>query len=410
MDNIKKQDLNFHYDELEYEYRYDSRYDLTADGRMDKTIFIAVPCYRDEDVINTVESAYLNAKNPDRIFFGIAVIYKEGDDPYWLKLDEYENVKYDLKLSTMDTVGLGRQRETANSMFADQDYYLQIDAHMRFDMHWDDLLIHHIENLKILGEQKPLITGYPRAFAPDGPYVVEGHYPFYNRMSKELYFREKSGSNHVPGFRTGRTPAEFFKEYGFLRHGDRHFAKHEVLALAKTVSPAQIFVDGSFVRDVPANPDIRFLEEEQYYSILAFMQGYNFYVPKVTGIMHYYANAGDQVLINRNSPMQEFPDAFTHESYSENNLGGIQIFKDLQSMKKTARSFKDYEEFAHVDYNKRVMKAPVDRVYQNKITAAINFMVEINNYSVGDYSEWMYNPSYMFYEDVIRNETPQQKE
>ena len=393
-----------YYNELEYAYRYDSFFDIDPNNRDSKTIYVAIPVYRDPEVVATVHSIYLNAKNPERVFVGIGLIYNDFDEEYWKELEQYPNVKINIQKSTIETIGLGRQRETANSFYNKENYYLQTDAHMRFDMHWDDLYIHQLENLKTLGDPKPLITGYPRGYCPDGPYNVEGMYPYFNPMSKELYFREQSGSTRVPCLRTGTNPPKFFKESGFPRHGDRHFSKGETLALSNTLSPAQIFTDGSFVKDVPANPNIRFLEEEQYYAILSYMKGYNFYVPRVTPIMHFYTNHGEQVLISRPHPQQEFPDAFDIDSYDPDNLGGIQIFNKLKSMKNTTRSFKDYENFANIDYDRRVLIAPVDRIYQNKITAAINFISELDLWCDTDYSNWMYDDSYEFYDDVVRNE------
>lgn len=405
VDKIKVNNPNVgYYNELEYEYMYDSKFDLAPNSRDEKTIYVAIACYRDPELVPTIESLYLNAKNPERIHVGIGLLYSDFDEEYWKVLEKYPNVKIDIKKSTAETVGLGLQRESANSFYNKQDYYLQTDSHMRFDMHWDDLYIHQFENLKLLGEKKPLITGYPRGYAPDGPYNVQGMYPYFNRLSKELYFREKSGGNRVPCLRTGTHPPKFFKEVGFPRHGDRTFSRGETLALSNTLSPAQIFTDGKYVKEVPANPEIRFLEEEQYYAILSYMKGYNFYVPRVTGIMHLYTMSGTQQLTVRAHPQQEYPDMFSIDSYLEENLGGSKIFKKLQSLKNTTRSFADYEKFANIDYDNRRLISPVDRIYQNEITAAINFISELDLFADTDYSNWMYDPSYPFYEDVVRNE------
>ena len=392
--------------ELENEYLYKSVFDTQAENRDSKTIFIAIPCYRDEELVATIESAYLNAKNPDRVFIGVGLAYKKEDKDYWTAIQKkYKNVKVIDKEALPQNVGLGNQRADALIPFNNQDFFLQVDAHMRFDMHWDDLLIHQYQNLVALGEPKPLITGYPRAYAPDIFPSVEGAYPYYNPMSKEVYFRQRRGHNNVPCFRVGLQPAQFFKEVGFPRHGDRIFTKFETIALACTVSPAQIFTAGSFVKDVPANRDIRFLEEEQYYSILAYMKGYNFYVPRVTGVMHYYTEALSQVLLpTRNHPIQEFPETYGDHEYTNKQKGSIKIFEALQKLKKTPRSFTDYEKFAGIDYASRRLLAPVNRIMHNKITEAVNFATEIYTYSINDYIDWMYDEEYDWYQDVQNNE------
>ena len=394
--------------EMENEYRYESIFDSEKLNRDSKTIFIAIPCYRDSELTKTINSALLNAKNPERLVFGVGLIYKDGDEKYWEEFLDNKQVKMSVKEATAENVGLGNQRADANSFYNKEDYFLQIDAHMRFDMHWDDLLIHQLENLKALGEEKPLITGYPRSYAPDEFASVKGHYPYYNPMSKEVYYRQRRGHNNVPCMRVEIKPAVFFKNYGFPRHGDRIFTIFETIAFSTAVSPAQIFADGRYVTDVPADRAIRFLEEEQYYAIFSYMKGYNFYTPRVTGIIHYYADAYGQPLIERHHPIEDFPDAFSEESYLDKNYGGRAIFDRLKKMKKTPRSFSDYEKFAGVDYEKRRLIAPVNKIVHNKITEAINFASEIYSYSTNDYIDWMYDEQYHWYEDVKRNETPQE--
>lgn len=392
-------------DELTHEYMYESLYDTTPASRDSRTIFIAIPCYSDPELIPTIFSALANAKVPERLSFGVGLIHRKDDEEWWKPLLDNPQVHLDIQLATESSVGLGNQRASANSFYNDETYYLQIDSHMRFDMNWDDLLIHHHDNMKALGEEKPLITGYPRGYAPDEFPNVKGAYPYYNPKSKELYFRQRRGHNNVPCFREGRIPSLFIKDYGFPRHGDRNFNLFETLAIAVCVSPAQIFVEGAFVHEVPANPKIRFLEEEQYYAVLAYMQGYTFYVPRVTGIMHYYTEAeGQELLPDRAHPIQDFPEIFSYDSYLDENYGGRKIFDTLMAMKDTPRSFSDYEAFAGVDYKNRRIVAPVNRMIQNKVTEAVNFFTELYEYSINDYIDWMYDADYEWYEDVKRNE------
>jgi hypothetical protein len=404
-DTIKHKSPNVGYhNELEYVYTFDSDYDLDKDSRTSKKIFVSIPCYRDTEIVDTVKSLYANAKNPDRVFVGIGLVYKDSDGEFWKELEKFPNVKIDVKKASSETVGLGLQRQSSNAFYNKEDYFLQVDAHSRFDIYWDDLMIHQLENLKILGDPKPVITGYPRPYAPDQVGNVPGMYPYLNPISKELYFRS-TAENAIPCFRKGVNPIKFFQDSGFPRHGDRSFYKGETLALSQTISPGQIFADAEYIKDVPANPSIRFLEEEQYYAILTYMKGYNCYTPRVTGVLHLYCMVGNDVIADRPHPIDDFPNAFDMQSYDEDLLGGLDIFKKLQETKNTPRSFKDYENFAGVDYENRKLPSPVDKLVQNKITAAVNFIAELDLYADTDYTQWMYNPSYEFYDDVKRNES-----
>jgi hypothetical protein len=409
MERFYNPEKNFYRNELESVYKYQSEHDKSnnKDARSEKTIFIAIACYRDDEILPTVKSALLNAKNPERLHFGISLIYKDGvDKGFWgEELLTLPNVKVDIKSSSAETVGLGKQRADANAFYDGEDYYFQIDSHMRFDIYWDDLLIRHIEGVKALGETKPVITGYPRGYVSEKEPNAVGFYPYYNPISKEVYFRQVRGHNNVPSLRIGLDPVRFFKKSGFVRHGDREFADFEVIAVSTTVSPAQLFADGSFLKDVPANPKIRFLEEEQYYSILAFMKGYTFYTPRVTGVMHYYTqdSAGNTVS-DRPGADEEFPELFREDTYYDGNLEGKELILNLAKTPKAIRSFADYEKFAGVDYTKRELISPVDRIITNDIVQYINFLAETYTYSTTDYVEWFNEPNYHWRKDVDANE------
>ena len=63
--------------ELENEYLYKSIFDSGEKERNSKTVFVAIPCYRDEELVATIDSIYLNAKNPERIFVGVGLAHKK---------------------------------------------------------------------------------------------------------------------------------------------------------------------------------------------------------------------------------------------------------------------------------------------------------------------------------------------
>ncbi len=48
----------------------------------------------------------------------------------------------------------------------DQEYYLQIDSHMRFLQDWDELLI---QQLNSCPSQKPVLSTYPAGYERGGP-------------------------------------------------------------------------------------------------------------------------------------------------------------------------------------------------------------------------------------------------
>ena len=257
-----------------------------------------------------------------------------------------------------------------------------------------------------MGEKKPIITGYPRGWALSSLPQAIGYYAFFNQVSKEHYFKHRQGNNNVPSYRTYYQHQKEFKSFGFPRHGDRRMGYGESIAFSYGLSAAQIFADGKFVKEVPINTSIRFLEEEQYISILAYMQGYNFYVPRVTPLMHQYTEDDSQNIIAvRPNPMDDFPDTFIFDSYlKEDNFAG-DVFNVLKDMKKTPRSFKDYEKAVGIDYEKRRLPKSTDKVHHSEITAYVNYLTELYDYSLTDGINWMYDPNYEWVQDVQKNES-----
>ena len=116
---------------------------------MGKTIFVSIPCFMDDsELFNTILSCFSNAKNPKNIKMGIAFI---GDPIFYNnikeKFEKFNNIKmqyYDFK----NNYGVAKSRILARSMYAQEDYFLQIDAHALFEYGWDEYLINKFEKAK----------------------------------------------------------------------------------------------------------------------------------------------------------------------------------------------------------------------------------------------------------------------
>ena len=126
-----------HSEVLSNTYVYETTYKLDNDYDS-RTIYVAMPSYRDPELLDTIESIFLNAKNPDRIFIGASILYnKTLDDKWWKPLEKYPNVKIKIEEATEENTGIGKQRSTAASFYNEETYYFQTDCHMRFDPNWD---------------------------------------------------------------------------------------------------------------------------------------------------------------------------------------------------------------------------------------------------------------------------------
>ena len=109
-----------------------------------KTIFITIPAYEDPQLISTIESAIENALFPDRLFFCVAMQYKQMPD-----ISKYENnpnftfIFYDVDKRP----GIYYIRKEMSEKHSGQDYFMMIDSHMIFNKYWDVILINDYTNL-----------------------------------------------------------------------------------------------------------------------------------------------------------------------------------------------------------------------------------------------------------------------
>jgi glycosyltransferase involved in cell wall biosynthesis len=98
-------------------------------------ICVSIASYRDPDLINTVNSAYNNAKNKKDISF--CVVSQAADDEH-PDLSHIPNVIY-VKYHWSESNGLcwARNIGTNNS---NGEFTVQVDSHSRFNQNWDEIL------------------------------------------------------------------------------------------------------------------------------------------------------------------------------------------------------------------------------------------------------------------------------
>jgi hypothetical protein len=119
------------------------------------TIFIGIPAFNEEDIYQTVASAFGKAAEPQNVRVGVVLHYPNGNYP---DLRMFPNVRV---IAIDDKVGLGTclTRDLACSLYTSEDYYLQIDAHTIFKPGWDSILKSNYKELKKTVE-KPIISTY----------------------------------------------------------------------------------------------------------------------------------------------------------------------------------------------------------------------------------------------------------
>ena len=102
------------------------------------TIFLSISSYKDPLLINTLQSAYKNAKNKDSIIFAVV---DQNDQKLELEnFDFFPQLRYHF-LPGEFARGCAWARSLAQSLYMGEDYFLQVDSHTIFEQDWDEYFI-----------------------------------------------------------------------------------------------------------------------------------------------------------------------------------------------------------------------------------------------------------------------------
>jgi len=160
------------------------------------SIYIAIPSFLDNQLPFTVQEAIENASNPQDISIGL--VFMEVPANNGLSESEFFNNKV-LPLKRYPqiqikhfkvgeyTPSIGFGRNTALSMYNNEDYILQIDSHTMFDKDWDTKLVDMFTDaVKETKNEKTILTSYLPSYEHDDA----GMRDYYNRprVAKYCFF------------------------------------------------------------------------------------------------------------------------------------------------------------------------------------------------------------------------------
>lgn len=153
--------------------------------RNDGSIFLSLASYRDENCINTLNWAYGNATNPEKLFTGLvqqncvkdcmtgvlvggAVEKTEPDIDCHKEFCKVNpslcgNIR-GLFIDEGESLGPYAARFFASKLWYGESWYLQIDSHMTFLKDWDSI---SVRMLKAAPTEKPVLSHYPPGHTDD---------------------------------------------------------------------------------------------------------------------------------------------------------------------------------------------------------------------------------------------------
>ena len=330
-------------------------------------IFISIASYRDAQLVPTVIDLITKADAPSLLRFGIC--WQHGDEVTSLPFEGDPRFRV-LDIDWRESRGACWARAEIMKLHQGEQWFLQVDSHCRFAQGWDTRLI-RIAGLT--GSSRPILSTYANPFTPqdadsDSREVLAGT-PL--QMAVEAFT-----DDGIPMLKPLPFPAGTF----------------DTALRARFVSAGFLFAPGSFVREVPYDPELYFFGEEISMTLRSWTSGYDLFHPAETIVWHDYIRA---------YATRHWEDHDPAKSEKTHTWGEL----DLRSREKviclfdpaskpapfglgTARTLADYEAYAGIsfalrksqDYTRRALEPPnppvpadwPDRIYSWIVRVAVN--------------------------------------
>ena len=240
-------------------------------------ILVSIASYRDPLLQYTVTEAYNNAKYKDDLVFAIVDQSYPHEALRVGMLPFAKQIRY-INVAPEQSRGCCWARNVAQSLWAGEDYFFQIDSHMGFDPDWDEYFINHHDTL-LKWHDKPVISSYPDAME------AKDHDVKNNPIVKKPY-REGTitslviAADGVFGGHTGH----------FLGINAKNVETDEEIVHGYLIAAGTVFTRGSICAEVPYDPQLFFAGEEQLYALRLWTHGYSIFHTKHMPLYHYYGN------------------------------------------------------------------------------------------------------------------------
>jgi hypothetical protein len=224
------------------------------------TLFISIAAYRDMDLAPTIADCLAKACYPERLRFGVC--WQHHDDerlPGWLHGAPFRI----LHVPWRESRGACWARAEIMRLWDGEDWYLQLDSHHRFTVDWDRKLL---EQADLTDSPKPVLTTY-------GASLVCNRASDLAEQVTRIDFDRFTGDGAiltVPAVIDGSTRPPM---------------------RARFISAHFLFAPGTFVEDIPYDPELYFTGEEITLAIRAFTHGYHLFHPSRHILWHEYTRA-----------------------------------------------------------------------------------------------------------------------
>lgn len=305
------------------------------------SIFISIASYRDLELPKTVKSLYENADDPEQLVFGIVnqdARNKHATFPYLNNQLRTNNLHY------KDAKGAGYARKLAMELYDGEDYFFQVDSHMRFAKGWDtklkDMLVIAQEDAKT---EKVMLSQFPAPYVP----LTNGkeHYP----KGDPDFWDEPSWTSVV-------------NTWNGVWAGNREKMKSKKKPhKSHTILAGLLFAPGYIVEEIPYDERISFMGEELCFAIRAYTRDWKIYAPNEMIAWHYY---------KREDRPKIWKDNIVGRSWSDIEMKSQRVQRDvLLGIERGTYGIADYQKY--LDYQKMI-GIDFEKFYENELKDKVN--------------------------------------
>lgn len=296
---------------LEDAYRGRAIFPIRDDG----SIFVSLASFRDSLLGQTLKGAFDQAKHPERLFVGAVVqnclglhpypgepgvqcrtgaqvvgkdkrghdttkvsdappdpngIAEFCEDPDYKRYCDRGQIRV-LYFHENESLGPAMARYYASKLWGGEAYFMQVDAHLEFYTHWDELYIGELKATRSF--PKALLSSYPPGFERENGGILEGQ----PSPGARLCTCEFSDSD---------VESDIIR----INMGHPYQGHEENPTQVPYVAAGFFFTPAAFLVDVPFDPYLpwTFMGEEIMLSMRAWTHGWDIYAPRKNWIAHQY--------------------------------------------------------------------------------------------------------------------------
>jgi hypothetical protein len=286
---------------------------------------VSIAAYREPELVPTVRDCLDKAQHPERLRFGICWQHTPDETlPDWMGGEQFRVMDVEAGASE----GANWARAQVESLWQDEQWYLQLDSHHRFSRGWDVLLE---KDVALTASDRPVLTTYGPPYSPG----VE------NRVDEpmSMAFREFTPDGlamfmpaPVPDWRDRTSPRP-----------------------ARFASAHLLFAASSFIADVPSDPDLYFTGDEGILAVRAYTHGYDLFEPSRVVVWHQYVRDGQPKHWDDHVGETTSPAWYELDETSRAKMR--RIITDSHGLGLgTARTLADYEAYAGISFRHRVVQ------------------------------------------------------